>query len=356
MQEKRWGILFIVIYTSLLIAVGVTVYLVDPYFHFHKPLKGMSYSIEKEEYVNDGISKNFDYNAMITGTSVTLGFNVQEANEIFNKEFVRLTFQGEGFKRINENLEVAIKNNPELDMVIRGIDTLWFISDPGWMGYEEYPLYLYDDIWWNDVKYLYNKDVFWGDVIPQIIRSLKGESAYHFDMEGRGDRRTNIQQAINAYKRSEKQDSIWTDAEEQERFEMLEKNLNQNVINIIEKNQNVTFYLFFPPYSICWWDSLNQVGPERIKQAVEMEEMAIEKILQYENVHLFSFFNNYEIVCDLRNYTDSVHFTDNVSLEILKCMERGEYELTKDNYRDYLQEIRDFYCNYDYDSIFISNE
>lgn len=352
MNGKKWSMLFIGIYVSLLILIGGITYIVDPYFHFHKPLRGMSYSVKKEAYVNDGISKNFDYNAMLTGTSLTLGFNVQEANEIFGKEFVRTTFQGEGFKRINDNIITAIENNPELEMIIRGVDTLWFTTGDEWSGYEEYPTYLYDNIWWNDVKYLYNKDVLMEEVISQILRTVKKEDAFDFDSAGRGGKQTTGEHVIAAYERSEKQNIIWSEKEEKEMFDMFEKNLEKNVLDVIEKNPNITFYLFFPPYSICWWDGLNQIGPERVKKAIEMEEVAIDKILEFDNVHLFSFFNNYDIVCDLRNYTDEVHFTDNVSSEILNYMKRGEYELTRDNYKAYLEEITEFYCNYNYESIF----
>ena len=283
---------------------------------------------------------------------MTLGFKVQDADEIFGKNFVRITFQGEGFKGINENIIVAIENNPQLDMVIRGIDTLWFTSDENWMGYDDYPTYLYDDVLWNDVKYLYNRDILIEDTIPQILRTLKKEESFTFDNAGRGGKRSTEEQALVAYERAEKQNIIWDEKEEKDRFDMLERNLEQNVISVLEKYPNITFYLFFPPYSICWWDNWNQIGPNRIKKAIDMEQMAIEKILQYDNVRLFSFFNNYDMVCDLRNYTDEVHFTDNVSAEILMCMKKGDYELTKDNYKSYLAEITEFYCNYDYDSIF----
>ena len=351
MKEKKWSVFFIGIYFLLLVLIGGIVYIVDPYFHYHKPLEGMAYSVEKEAYVNDGISRNFDYNALITGTSMTLGFDTQEANELFDKEFVRLTFQGEGFRGIGESLVRAIEYNSELELVIRGVDTLWFTSADDKYTYEEYPTYLYDDVIWNDVKYLYNKDVLVEDVIPQIMRTIKGVKPYEFDDTTQGGR-TDGKGVLAAYEREEKRTTGWTESEEQYFFEMLERNLDNNVFSVIEDNADVTFYLFFPPYSIVFWDQLNQGGSNRIEQAVAMERVAIEKVFQYDNVRLFSFFNNFEMVCDLHNYRDMVHYTDDVCSQILACMKNGEYEVTKENYEEYLTEIREFYCNYDYESLF----
>ena len=39
--------------------------------------------------------------------------------------------------------------------------------------------------------------------------------------------------------------------------------------------------------------------------------------------------------------------------QILQWMSEGKYELTEENYKDYISNITEFYCNYDYDSIFV---
>lgn len=83
-----------------------------------------------------------------------------------------------------------------------------------------------------------------------------------------------------------------------------------------------------------------------------MEQVAIEQLLGYENVRLFSFTDNYDLTCDLNNYLDDVHCVDEVYTWILQKMKNGEYELKKNNYQKYMKNISEFYNNYDYDSIF----
>ena len=54
----------------------------------------------------------------------------------------------------------------------------------------------------------------------------------------------------------------------------------------------------------------------------------------------------------LSYYIDDVHYTDKASSKILVWMKEGKFEVTKSNYMDYIEEITDFYLNFDYDSFF----
>lgn len=350
MSEKKWCISFLLTYGFIIFSIIAFIAVVDPYFHYHEPIAGLSYLDDTGDYINDGISKNFTYNAMITGTSMTMGFDTDEANRIFQKDFVRVYFLGEGFKRINDNLASAIKHNPELDFVIRGVDTLWFVTGEDEFGRDEYPEYLYDDQLWNDVHYLLNKDVLLHDAIPVIGRTIK--ETIHPATKSGGTYVTGRNHVVERYNRPTKEVKVVKEEETAEFFNILEGNLEKNVISTISGNPDITFYIFFPPYSICWWDSLNQNGTDVLKRRIQMEQFAIEKLLEYENVHLFSFFNNFDLICDLNNYGDEIHYSPKINSKILVWMKEGEYELTKENYLDYIDEITAFYCNYDYDAIF----
>lgn len=351
MSRKKWGISFIVLYISVMLAIGGILVAVDPYFHFHAPIEGLSYSLEDVFYVNHGVSKHFSYDAMITGTSMTRDFQTQEAGRLFDREFVRLTYHGEGFKRIGESIRTAAEANEDLDLVIWGVDTMWLVADKDWEGYEEYPDYLLDDVWWNDTNYLYNKEILWKDVLPEIVRTVQGKPADEFD-DYTSEASAGRLAVIENYERPPKAQKPVGQEETDGLFEMMENSLKQNVLSVIADYPDVTFYIFFPPYSICWWDSLDRSGKEVLMRRIDMEEYAIEHLLSYDNVRLFSFFNNHELICDLDHYADEAHYAGSVSSQILAWMKEGEYELTEDNYKEYLRDIRDFYGNYDYDSVF----
>ena len=65
--NKKWGIALLVLTGICLAVVAAVIGVIDPFFHYHKPLEGLSYPLNNERYQNDGIVKHFDYDAVITG-------------------------------------------------------------------------------------------------------------------------------------------------------------------------------------------------------------------------------------------------------------------------------------------------
>lgn len=143
------------------------------------------------------------------------------------------------------------------------------------------------------------------------------------------------------------------DKEEQisaEDYKNMNENATQNITELADSHPEIDFYLFFTPYSIYYWDRLNQAGI--LKKQLEAEKYVIELLLQYDNIYLFSFFTEFDMICDLDNYKDIAHYGENVNSQILLWMAEGKHELTQDNYQEYCQQMKDFYINYDYDAMF----
>lgn len=355
MNYKKWSIRILIAWILVITIIGVSVIIVDPYYHFHKPLKGLTYEGGNATYSNNGILRNFDYEALIIGTSMTSGFSEDEASEMFGEKFVRTTFLGEGFYILNQNMKTALNHQPKLHRVIRSIDTLWFVTDSDWTAMSDYPDYLYDDSKLNDVKYLYNIDVWHEAMIPTITASIMpnyGSPENPKSDDTRAEKYLNDGNALSNYKRADKMNTVIDPNETKMYYQMMDSNLSSNLLDTIGQYPDVTFDLFFPPYSVLWWDSINQAGPGRVDRKVDMEQYAIEKILKYKNVHLYSFTNNYDLTCNLDNYSDSIHYKPAVNSEILRWIHNGEYELTEDNYKQYINDIRTYYTTYDYDGIF----
>ena len=127
---------------------------------------------------------------------------------------------------------------------------------------------------------------------------------------------------------------------------MISGNICQNVTNLADEHLETTFYLFFPPYSICYWDDLKNRG--EIDWRIDAEQLAIEELIKHPNIKLYSFCNNFDLVCNLDNYKDRAHYGEWINSDILYWMYNEEYLLTQDNYLDYIETIREFYNSYDY--------
>ena len=112
-----------------------------------------------QRYQNDGIVKNFDYDAMIVGTSMTENFLASEFDELFNVNSIKVPLEGASYKEIDQLIKKAANSNDDLKIVIRGLDYSYFFWDKDVMSYDNYPTYLYNNNIFDDVNYIFNKEI-----------------------------------------------------------------------------------------------------------------------------------------------------------------------------------------------------
>lgn len=364
MKKKIWlGFNFIFLFAQLF-TIALCVYIVDPYFHYHEPrIDKYYYELDSERPQNNGILRNFDYDAIITGTSMTNNFKTSEMDEIFGTKSVKVSYSSGTYKEINDNISVALKNNPQLKTVIRGLDMLFFFSDSN----EEKDIahaydYLYDENIFNDYNYVFNKTVIKKTCI-MIGNHLKGISGGITTFDSYGDWSKKVKYGINELRIQDKHqmDGKCYNAHMQNIYpenylhlseedkEVISDNIRKNVSDIVEQYPEVDFYYFFTPYSIVWWNSEMITG--NIYRQIEAEQYIIELLLQYENIHLYSFNNVTHITTDLNNYKDAMHYGDWINSFMLKSIQNGEYELTEDNYKEYIEHELLFYSTCDYEQL-----
>ena len=365
MKAKKWLSCWILIVCAFFITFAYIVCHVDPYFHYHKPYTERYFYYldrEKQRSQNDGISKHFEYNAMITGTSMTDNFLTSEMDELFGCSSVKLPFSGGSYKEINDNLTRALKANPDLRTVVRCLDTDYLLDSADYLkprgtvlgdSWESiFPAYLYDNDPFNDVEYLLDWNL--------ICKSIEMIAAGHIP----GGGITGITpfdeycswQNDAAYGKNEicpsgisvKIPEEFTHLTEDEK-KVIEKNITKNVTDLADDNPDVDFYYYFSPYSILRW--LDYYSEGSIYRFLEAKEAATELILQHENIRLFSFNTRFDIITDLNNYPDVYHYAGWVNSLILKWLHDGSYRLTKDNYEEYFREEYEFYLNFDYESL-----
>ena len=136
----------------------------------------------------------------------------------------------------------------------------------------------------------------------------------------------------------------------QEDSQRLTKNLQDNVISLAQANPDIQFIYFFPPVSVVHWDEEMQNG--NVPRLVAALEQTSEQLLQWENIRVFSFLDDYETVTNLGLYFDTIHYANSVSSLMLQRMQEGSFELTLDSCQPYWQEVGEFYTSYPYEDIF----
>ena len=349
MESAKWLKKCIAALVGSVVLIFVLCFVFDPYFHFHKPFSFVSYRLYDERYTNDGISRHFDYNAIVTGTSMAQNFKTSEMDSIFGTQSVKETFSGAGYQELSQNLERALKRNADLKTVIWTIDYNGLIRDKNWTQYEGYPTYLYDDDPWNDTEYVYNKSIFYHGVLTNIVKTVLRQPSTSMDEYSAWNKETGLQHIMQSYDRWEEKASMEQGLSAEER-EMVIENIKENIVDLVDQYSDTTFYLFYTPYSICFWDFQNQEG--LMLRQFEAEQIATELLLECPNVRLYNFFDKYDIICNLNNYRDKEHYSAEINSRILSWIKADEGLVTKENYMDKLEAEKEFYLNYDYESIY----
>ncbi len=348
MDKKKW-LRETIAYLVLCLAVfAVVMVVVDPYFHYHKPMKGISYRLLEQRYINDGIARHFEYDSIILGTSMVENFKTSEFDEKFGTNSVKLSFSGASYHELSQNLERAFSYNPDIKNVLWCLDWTLLIQEADYQSYTELPEYLYDDNPLNDVNYLLNKEIMYRGTLNNLWMTLKGEPSMTFDEYSARYGETGLDVLLKNYNRRKKKKENRQLTSEKRL--LVEENIKSNVIPLIEANPDTTFYLYFPPYSLLRFDEWNRMGT--IEVYIEAAELATELLLPYDNVKLYCFYENTELVGEWEHYKDGIHYDFTVNSKILSWIANDKYRITEDNYKEHTKKEEAFYLNYDYDSIF----
>ncbi|MCR5196844.1 MAG: hypothetical protein K6D38_11015 [Pseudobutyrivibrio sp.] len=353
-NTKQWIIALFALFLALCIIMASVIIVIDPYFHYHGPRDDMFYTLDNERSQNDGIIKHFKYDGMIIGTSMAENFKTSEAEELFGGRFIKVPFAGGTYREQNENIANAIKYNPKLKTVIRPLDYAYILDDANRLRDDlgSYPDYLYDNNPFNDVNYIFNKEILFGICLPMIEQKAAGvpagitsfdEYAAWMDTAEFGPKAV-LGDRTQFNPPAEKQPFV------DKVKNQVKENITKNVIELAKANPDVQFYYYLTPYSVAWWGSQMELGT--VDRWLAAEQYAIELMLECDNIHLYSFNNEFDLTADLENYSDECHHGDWVNSQILGWLYSGTDLLTKENYKNYLNIEAEFYRNYDYNSLF----
>ena len=97
---------------------------------------------------------------------------------------------------------------------------------------------------------------------------------------------------------------------------------------MIKAHPETEFYFFLSPYSMCWWDAAYRNG-ER-DAVLNAQRICIEELIGYSNAHVFYYQDDVEIITDLDNYMDAIHFSKDINRYVYESMAAGKDEITAD--------------------------
>ena len=352
-KSKYRGFLALFLDTAALLAAGVValVVIVDPFFQYHKPLPGFPYIIDNQLSQNPGLAVNTEYNAISVGSSVTVNMRISDFKDSFGLDAVKLPYNGAYPKDISNALTLADSSGNGLKAVFWGVDTTSLSAYPDEIKYP-LPEYLYDRNPFNDVFYIFNKDVLLDYIIKPFINrsSATDPNEYYCTYQ---DFTFGPERVLDGF---EKKDKVVGANEDyiKESIERIGTNFDLYFDGFFKDHPDTEFYIYFPPRSIYYWYDYRQEGS--LKLLSDEEKYFIGGLLEYDNVNVYYFEDDLDIITNFDNYFDRVHFGAETSAEILRRMAEGESRLTKESYEKTVEDFWKLIEEYDYDVYFDRSE
>ncbi|MBB4374070.1 hypothetical protein GGD63_006899 [Bradyrhizobium sp. cir1] len=110
-------------------------------------------------------------------------------------------------------------------------------------------------------------------------------------------------------------------------YEAMVRHFQQDAVGLITRHPDVTFDVYFPPYSILQFVAMRDASPETLKIVTDLTAHIAQRLTQLPNVRLHDFRAIKQVTHDLDNYSDVIHHSPTVDAMVLKWLASGEYRV-----------------------------
>lgn len=328
--------------TYLAITIGVFVMIpaanwaIDP-LQFYRKASYRPILSENQRYQNPGLAKNYDYNAVIIGTSHTDNFSTKYIDQQLGCRTLKLSIRNSTSKEQRMILEKAITTG-QVRHAIWGLDWASFCHGPAIVK-EGFPHHLYNESPSTHFKYLFSVDtisLYWHAFGKDASRDLNALYNWH-DEVSFGEKHVLAHwrsrefriEAEGARDAAAPMDATSRSA--------TENALQQNLFSVVRSHPNIRFYIFFPPHSIVYYRSLTD---DLFERHLQFKRHVVEKMSPLEHCEVFDFQQQDAITHELANYRDMSHYREEINQYMVDCMHDGTHRVTADSARQERMALR----------------
>lgn len=304
MEKKFLTRFFIMLGVLLVLCAGAVVFF-DPFYHYHGKLPFLKAVLDDRDYQVKGTLDHFDYDAVVLGTSLAENTNIDELYKDFGVTAVKAIRAGGSNEDLLCYLDTAFENN-EIKQVFYYLD---YASMTGGMrsSFKESDEYfIVNDNPVDDVKYLINKDVLLNKIVKQVAYSTiadydeaepycwyKEKTFASSEVLGRYE----LTDTISAPK------AVGEDVAFKGNIEAIARRINAH--------PETEFEIIIPPVSILWWDYEYRSG--NLDERLYETKYVVDTLGAYDNVRIYNYQFEEDIVKNLDNYMDTVHFSNEIN-------------------------------------------
>lgn len=338
----------------LFLAAAIVV-VFDPFYQYHKPWFGLKAVLNDRDNQVVGTIRTFDYDSVLLGSSVAENYDSSFLDASFDCTTLKVIRASGSTADLLYYLDKAHRRQ-ELKNVFWSMDIFALTASPQiTLTSKDIPRYLHTDTVLDDWPYLWNKEILC-ETIPQMLAF----SQMNMNTEGQAynwarGKNFSAEGAMRAYDKPTEEnvfyaveDSVDASVEEvEDAFSMDEQqNLTENLSMIEEElstHPDTAYTIIFPPYSMMWWDCGYVNGV--VETYFEVLEQTIPILLTHDNAKVYFFANDRDIICNLDNYMDMIHYSPDINQYMLEEIVKGIHRVSEANWEEVLEDMKNT-CEY----------
>ena len=340
--------LFRLLYASAAIIMSAAAlnFIVDPLQLFRPArLTPAAYSLDSRMQ-NAGLIRSQQYDTVFMGTSLAIHFRQSDIDRVLGVHSIKLTMTGSNSIEQSFVLAQALEKHP--GRVIWQVDD-WIFHDAPDIDSDVYlPANLYRRNARGIAEYLFSgsmaRESLWllaRSIVPlQPVTSRLTSDVFRFSLSNVDDIHAlprdfdvagtyNARAAIAAFRRITDPAHSKYLAQDYD-YDAMVRHFERDAISLIEKHPDVSFDIYFTPYSILQFVAMRDASPATLKAVYDFSVYAGRRLTEYSNVRFFDFRAAKEVTHDLNNYSDVIHHSPAVDLKILHWLAAGDYRVTRD--------------------------
>jgi len=329
--------LLILITIIILLTISSINFIIDPFQQYRKATFYKTIFM-KPFYLNAGLIKNYNYDSIIIGSSMTENFIISEVNNILGyRSTIKLPISKGNIVELYTILNSAIKSK-KVNNVLYGLD-IFSLKDAS----NRLPTYLYDYNILNDYLYLFSIDTlkrsffypFLQYTIPKTHPRLNYNLMFQWQHSvPKSD--FNSTKVLSSFAKN----NIDLDKNIDEK--QLEKERITNVVKylipLVKNNPNINYTFLYPPYSILLYKRMKNI--KRLDGFISTKKEIFKLISKYKNVRIYDFQIAKDITYNLNNYKDITHYHQKINTWMLKQIHDNNYLVNSNNIDEYTKRLK----------------
>ena len=327
---------------AIVLSAAALNFVVDP-LQLFRPARLFPAMYSADSRIQDaGLIRSQDFDTAFMGTSLAIHFRQSDIDRALGVRSLKLSMSGSNSREQSFVLAAAMERRPK--RVIWQMDD-WIFRDAPEIDSDVYvPADLYRGNARGIAGYLFSgamaRESLWilTRAIPPFeptVARLTNGVMFKFPISRVDDINAlkpdfdvagfyNANSAVAAFKRITDPARSASIAEGYN-YEAMVRNFERDAVALIKRNPDVTFDIYFAPYSILQFVAMRDASPATLKIAYDFAAYAFPRLLQLPNVRLHDFRDVKEVTHDLDNYGDVIHHSPAIDLKILSWLAERKY-------------------------------